>query len=78
MTRGSRSSEMEEAEIDKARLLAGLPNNRKIRNCIGCRTKFDSRGQRFCLACTFINASSGHDCLWELQNSSSITSVKRG
>ena len=77
MTRGSHSSEVEEAEIDRARFLAGLPNNRKVRSCLRCSTQFDSRGQRFCPACTYDNTASRIDCGWEPQSQRIKVGVKR-
>ena len=77
MTRGSHSSEVEEAEIDRARFSAGLPNNRKVRNCLRCSTQFDSRGQRFCPACTCDNSASRIDCSLELQSHRIKIDIKR-
>ena len=53
--------ETEDENIDKARRLAGLPPNRKTRECLRCSIKFESRGQRFCVGCASHNATLGED-----------------
>lgn len=71
-----RYGKKEEKEIDRARLNAGLPPNRKDRACLGCGTVFESRGQRFCRSCT-VDRYAMMGCPWENQTRSPKRGIPR-